>query len=196
MTFNTMLTQFDRAWRARLSPVTSQARAVWQQRTPREQALLRGAGLLVGALLLWTIGLRPALHTVQQARQQLPVLQAQATQLDAILLEAQALGRGRSGAMPAGDTERALQASLRSVGLDTFSALSRPETTVPGETQWQVRFTNAPAGRIVEWMANLPFVVQVQTRHVELARSNVDGRDRPGQLSGVIVLALTPQEAS
>lgn len=196
MRFTSMLTQFEQAWRARLSPVTNQARAVWQQRTPREQALLRGAALLVGALLLWMIGLGPALHTVQQARQQLPALQAQATQLDAILLEAQALGRGRSGAMPASDAELALQASLRSVGLDTVSVLSRPETPVPGEAHWQVRFTNASAGRVVEWMANLPFVVQVQTRHVELARSNVDGRDRPGQLSGVIVLALRSQEAS
>jgi general secretion pathway protein M len=189
-----MLATVDRTWRARLEPLARRSHAVWQQRTAREQRLLKGGALLLIAAVLWAASLRPALHKIQHAREQLPVLQAQASQLDAIILEAKALGRGRSGVLSAAETELALQASLRSMGLDGVSVLSRPEGATTREAQWQFQFTNAPAGRIMEWMANLPFVAQLQTRQVDLARSNVDGRDRPGLLSGVIVLALAPQE--
>jgi general secretion pathway protein M len=161
----------------------------------REQRLLRIGALLLAAALIWAAWLNPAIRTIRQARVQLPALQAQAAQLDAIVLEAQALGRGRSGALSAAETEAALRDSLRSVGLDGVSVLGTPDGAAPRDQQWQVQFTNAPAGLIMEWMASLPFVARLQTRRVELARSNVDGRDRPGQLSGVIVLTLAPQEA-
>lgn len=190
------MTKFDQTWREGLEPLANQARTAWQHKTSRERGLLLGGGLLLVAVLLWVVALRPALHTVQNARQQLPALLAQTSELDAVILEAQALGRGRSGTMQASDTEQALQASLRNAGLVTVSVLSRSDSAAPDETQWQVQFSNAPAGRILEWMASMPFVAQVRTRQVDLARSNVDGRDRPGQLSGVIVLTLTSPEAS
>lgn len=193
MTFTTMLNDLDDAVRARLEPILRQARAAWQQRTRRERILLRAAALLLAAVLLWTLALRPALHAVQAARQQLPVLQAQTARLGAVILEAEALARGRSGNIPAGDTEQALRTSLRAAGLETVSELSRLDGAAAGETQWQLSFVNAPAGRIMEWMANLPFMVQMRTRRVDLARGIVDGRDRPGQLSGTVVLAPAPQ---
>lgn len=196
MTFTTLLAGLDNALRTRLEPVARKTRAAWQQKTAREQAFLRGGALLVVAVLLWVVALRPALQTVQTARQQLPVLQAQTARLGAVILEAEALARGRSGMIPAGDTEQALLSSLRAAGLDTVSILSRPDGVAAKATQWQVQFANAPAGRIMEWITNLPFVAQMQTHRVDLARSNINGRDRPGQLSGVIVLALPPQGKS
>lgn len=189
------LAKLERNLRARLEPLSSQARAAWQRRTRREQSLLRGGALVLAAALLWAAGLQPALRDIRAARAQLPVLQAQASQVDAIILEAQALNRGRSGAMSAEETEQALRASLRSAGLDALSQFGRPPEAAQGETLWQLRFANAPAGRVIEWMSSLPFVAQVQTRQVDLARSNVDGRDRPGQLTGVVVLALPAREA-
>ncbi|MGB3290818.1 MAG: type II secretion system protein GspM [Burkholderiaceae bacterium] len=193
MTLATLWTEFDDALRARLEPLARQARAAWQQRTRRERILLRTAALLLAALLLWTIALRPALHAVQAARQQLPVLQAQTARLGAVILEAEALARGRSGSIPAGDVEQALRSSLRAAGLEAVSDLSRPDGAAGGETLWQLSFVNAPAGRIMGWMANLPFLAQMQTRKVDLARSIVDGRDRPGLLGGAIILAPAPQ---
>lgn len=189
------LSSLEQSLRARFEPLAGQARQAWLRRTPREQKLLRGGALLLAAALLWLVGLKPALESIALARAQLPALQAQASRLDAVILEAQALSRGRSGAMSADETEQALRASLGSAGLDTLAEFSRLADARPGETQWQVRFTNAPAGRIVEWMSSLPFVAQVQTRQADLARSIVDGRDRPGQLTGAIVLAM-PEEAA
>lgn len=193
MTFTALFSRVDQAGRARLEPIARRARLAWLQRSPREQKLLRAAALLIVAALLWMLAISPAMQTIAKAQRTLPVLQSQATQLDAVILEAQALGRGRSGALPADETEAALKATLQSAGLEATSVLTSHDAE---HTHWQVQFTNAPAVRIVEWMAGLPFVVQVQTREVSLARSNVDGRDRPGQLSGTIVLALTQAEGS
>jgi general secretion pathway protein M len=193
MTLTTMLTELDDTLRARLEPLARQARAAWQQRTRRERILLRVAALLLVTAVLWILALSPALHTVQAARQQLPVLQARTAQLGAVILEAEALARGRSGNIPAGDAEQALQTSLRAADLDTVSVLSRPDGAAARQAQWQVQFHNAPAGRIMEWISSLPFVVQMQTGRVDLTRSMVDGRDRPGQLSGVVVLLQAAQ---
>ncbi len=187
--------RFEQASRARFQPLAAQAREAWQRRSPREQKLLQGGAVLLGAALLWTIGLKPALESIGNARAQLPALQAQASRLDAIILEARALDRGRSGAMSAEETERALQASLSSAGLDSLAQFGPRPDAEADRAQWQVHFSNAPAGRIVEWMSSLPFVVQVQTRQAELQRSVVDGRDRPGQLTGTIVLAMPLKEA-
>src|SRR5690606_38039624 len=186
--------RFEQASRARFEPLAAQAREAWQRRTPREQRLLKGGALLLGVALLWTAGLKPALESIDNARSQLPALQAQASRLNAVILEAKALDRGRSGAMSAEETEQALRASLGSAGLDTLAQFGPHPAGEAGKTQWQVRFDNAPAGRIVEWMSSLPFVAQVQTLQAALERSVVDGRDRPGQLTGTIVLAMPSKE--
>lgn len=194
MSFANLSSRFQQNLRTRLQPLYEQAGAAWQRRSPREQKLVRTGGLLLVAALVWTVGVQPALERVRSAHAQLPALQAQASRLDAIILEAQALDRGRSGVLSAQETEQALQASLHSAGLDGLSEFSRPDNAAGAETQWRIDFSNAPAGRVVEWMSSLPFVAQVQTRRVDLARSNVDGRDRPGQLTGNVVLAM-PAEA-
>lgn len=193
MTLATRLAELDETVRARLQSLAHQARTAWQNRTPREQNFLRVGVGMIAAVLVWGVALSPALQTVQTARQQLPVLRAQSARLGAVILEAQALTQSRSGAIPAGDIEPALLSSLRSAGLDTVSILSRPVGVAAKEMQWQVQFANAPAGRIMEWMSNLPFVTQMQALRVDLARSTLNGRDRPGQLDGVIVLAPTRQ---
>jgi len=186
--------RFEQASRARFEPLAAQAREAWQRRTPREQKLLKGGALLLGIALLWTAGLKPALESIDNARSQLPALQAQASRLNAVILEAKALDRGRSGAMSAEETEQALRASLGGAGLDALAQFGPHPDAEAGKTQWQVRFDNAPAGRIVEWMSSLPFVAQVQTLQAALERSVVDGRDRPGQLTGTIVLAMPSKE--
>ena len=196
MMFTAKLKESAYAWQARLMPFAGEALAFWKLRSPREQVFLLAGALLLIAVLLWVLALRPAVQTIQSAQQRLPVLQAQAAQLAAVIFEAKALGDSRRGVMPAGDTEQALLNSLRTAGLDTVSVLGRPTNVDPAQMQWRVELANAPAGRVMEWLANLPFMVQTRTQLVDLARSNVDGRDRPGQLSGVVVLAIQQAKAS
>src|SRR3546814_7303017 len=88
MTFTTLFTGLDGALRTRMGPLAHRIRAVWQQRTPRGQALLRGGAILLIVALFWVLALRPALQTIQAAHQQLPLLQAQAARLGEVILEA------------------------------------------------------------------------------------------------------------
>lgn len=177
--------------RTRLEPVVAQASASWRRLSTRERNLLILAACIVLVALIWMVGLKPALNEVRKANGQLPVLQSQTSRLDAILLEAKALERGRSGQLSFDETGAALQASLVSTSLDGLSSFSTSNALPAG---WEIRFTNAPAGRLIDWLSNLPYVARVKTVSVDLARSNVDGRDRPGQLSGTVVLALPSQE--
>lgn len=195
MSIAATMSRLEQSLRMRLEPLSGQARDAWRRRTAREQGLLRWGALLLAAALLWAAGLQPALERIRIAQAQLPALQAQASRLDALILEAQALDRGRSGTMTAEETGQALEASLRSAGLDALSRFSGAPDAVNAGTQWRISFANAPAGRIVEWMSSLPYVAQVRTVQVDLARSNVDGRDRPGQLTGTVLLSLPAKEA-
>lgn len=184
------------AWHARTGPVVDQVHAAWKQRTRREQTLLLCGGVVMAAVLLWLVALRPALYTINQARVQLPSLQTSAAQVNATILETRALTRGRLGVLSPGETEEALKAALRDMGLSNVSTLSRLSGTSPTETQWQLSLANAPAAQIMAWLGNLTVLAHVQTRQLDLARSNVDGRDRPGMLSGRIVLVLSARENS
>lgn len=186
------ISRIEQSLRVRLEPLAGQARAAWMQRTPRERSLLRSAALVLGVALLWLVGVQPALERVRSAHSQLPVLQSQASRLDAIILEAKALDRGRSGTLSLDETEQALRSSLSSSGLVD---LSRFNADTDAQAQWRIEFTNAPAGRLVEWMSGLPYVAQVRTVQVSLARSNINGRDRPGLLTGSVTLAMPDAEA-
>jgi general secretion pathway protein M len=190
MTAGTQLQALLATVRARCAPLAVRTRAAWQQRSARERRLLCVAALLLAALLLWQIGLRPALNTIRHARQELPVLQAQAAQLSTVIIEAQALGRQRVGILPADATAQALQAGLRSANLDGVSRFSALPDNAGGGTQWRVSFTQAPASRLMAWLAGLPAIAQVRVDALDLARSTVDGRERPGLLSGDVTLGL------
>jgi len=120
------------------------------------------------------------------------MLHADAARIDALILEAQTLQRRRSGRLEADALPQALEASLRRAGLaaaTTLSAASGSTTPV-----WEISVTEANAARIMEWLAAIPRLIQVRIGAVELARSRVDGRDRPGQVSGRIVLQMPMKE--
>jgi len=177
--------------RLKLEPLAEQSSATWHRLSKRERNLLRVAACMVAVALIWLFSLQPALDEVRKANERLPLLQSQSSQLDAIILEAKALDRGRSGKLSVAETEEALRASLVTVGLDDLIQFT---TSVETPLNWQIRFTNAPANRLIDWLANLPYVARVKTVSVDLARSNVDGRDRPGQLSGTVVIAMPTPE--
>lgn len=177
--------------RIRLEPMAGQIAAAWKRLSNRERNLVRLASCVGAVALIWLVGLKPALDDVQKANERLPVLQSQSSQLDAVILEAKALNRSRSGTLTTSETEEALRTSLVTVGLDGLSEISVSDETPAG---WQIHFSNAPASRLIHWLASLPYVARVKTVSVDLARSNIDGRERPGQLSGTVVLAMPSTE--
>lgn len=176
-------------WRQQLNTLKLQAAAWWNERTQQERTLLRAGSIVVAMALVWTLGLKPALDSIAQSRELLPRLHANAAQVDALVLEAQALQRMQSGKIDAASLSQALRTSLQRSGLEDSSTLN--EIRVSGgdsSQQWEITLLDASAERVMQWLAGLPYLLQLQTQTVELARANIDGRDRPGRVSGRIVV--------
>lgn len=180
------------AWRLQLDALRQQAGAWWKERTSRERTLLRSGMAVVIVALVWTQALQPALQTIAQSRELLPQLHAQAAQVNALILEAQNLQRGQSSTIAPAALSEALRASLRRSGLDASATLSEiPGSPAGASRLWELALSDANATRVMEWLAALPLLVQLHVQTIELARTNVDGRDRPGHVSGRIVLSQT-----
>ncbi|MBB5214197.1 type II secretion system protein GspM [Parapusillimonas granuli] len=183
-------------WRQQLARLNRQTRAWWAERTSRERLLLRAAALAVGLALAWAAGLKPALRDIEQVRERLPRLRADAAQVDALILEAQALAHRRSGRLDADELAEALGAGLRRAGLEasaTLNEISGPESGSP--RQWEILLSGADAERAMEWLSGLPYLLRLRVHAVELRRASMDGRDRPGHVSGRIVVG-PPAEGS
>lgn len=180
-------------WKAGAAAARQQAGAWWAQRTPRERRLLRAGALVLSVALLWLAGLKPALDTISRQHDQLPRLRAEAARIDAMILEAQALQRRQSGRTSTADMPQALQATLRRSGLEAAASLQPAGGAGSAATQWEIRLADASATHAMEWLAALPHLLHVRVTQVELSRSRIDGRDRPGQVSGHVILQ-TSQE--
>ncbi|WP_368641935.1 type II secretion system protein GspM [Castellaniella ginsengisoli] len=187
------VSRWREAWNTRAWPVLHRWGAFWRRLGSRERRLLGLAALLLGAAVLWLAGLRPALDTLRRAQEQLPVLQAQAAELEGIVLESRALNRSRRGSMSTEATFAALQDSLRRTGLEENGRFG-PARVEGDRVRRALVVDRAPAAILLSWMAQLPEAARVRVHRLELARSHIDGRDRPGLLSGTIELAL-PAEA-
>ncbi len=173
-------------WRNGINAVS----VLWAARSQREKRLLIAMAVVLLAAILWTLALAPALRTIQRAQAGLPGLQARAAQLDAVIREAQALGQVRRGQLSAAEAGEALAASLRDAGLDAGLAAQGPDVDSGAVAQWRIRFDDAPAAQVVEWLAGLPDIASLRVRQLDLGRSLVAGRERPGRLSGEVLLAL------
>jgi general secretion pathway protein M len=159
------------------------------ERTARERALLRIGAVVAIAALVWMHGLRPALNTIAQSRELLPRLHADAAQVDALILEAQSLQRRQSGTIDGNELSQALHASLRRAGLEEAVTLSETgPSSGSAPRQWEITLSNASAAPVLEWLASLPYLLQLRIQTVELARATVDGRDTPGHVSGRIAV--------
>ncbi|WP_322994785.1 type II secretion system protein GspM [Castellaniella sp.] len=193
------MTRFLTTWHAswlRLSGlVMTRAGGIWRGFSPRERRLLQVAGLLLAGLLIWGLGVRPALRTLDTVRVQLPTLQGQAASLDAIVLESQVLARSRHGSMTPEATDQALRDGLAQAGI--VGTLTRespnPAQITESGQRWTLQLSQVPAPALLAWLAGLPQMARVRVAQLALQRSHVDGRDRPGLLDGQVVLILPPE---
>jgi len=181
------------AWQARLDDVRQRARAFWLQRTLRERRLLTVAAVLIGIWLLWAVAVRPALDTVAESRKALPALRADAAKVQALIIEAQALQRGRAAVQDAESVQPALEASLQRAGLPQARVERLADDAKDSAARWAVHVEEVSATRLVDWVGSLAFLLQLETRQVDLSRAQVDGRERAGLLSGRVELALPEQ---
>jgi general secretion pathway protein M len=88
---------------------------VWQSRTLRERRVLLIGATLLAVLLIWWWLIDPALSTRKKMRQQLPELQAQSAQLQALAKEVADLPAAPPAAQPL--SRQALEYLLTASGL-------------------------------------------------------------------------------
>jgi len=173
-----------------------QAAAWWAARSPRERTLLQVGALVVCSALIWLAGMKPALDSIAHARENLPRLRAEAVQVDALIREAQALERRQTGRIAPADLVQALHDDLRRAGLAAHAASgATPADTPETHAGWHVELADAPAAAVMNWLAGLPYRLQLRVDTIDLTRSRINGRDRPGHVSGRIMLQ-PPQKAT
>ena len=173
------------------------AAAWWSMLTSRERRFLGMGALVLGATLLWLVGMKPAIDSIAQSRERLPRLQADAIQIDALVLEAQTLLRHQSGRLEPAAIPDALRESLRRAGLE--ASLQVRSLNTPGASNdtagiWEVEVADASADRVMLWLDALPGQFNVRISSAALNRSRVEGRDRPGRISGRITLQAATVE--
>lgn len=165
--------------------------AWWAMRTARERRLLRMGAIILGAAMVWVVGLKPAMDSIARSRERLPRLQADAMQVNALILEAQALQRRLPGRLEPAAIPGALRESLRRAGLEAsarVNAAGAPGS--PGDTPgtWEIELHDAGADRVMQWLDGLPGQLNVRISSATLNRSRVEGQDRPGRVTGAISL--------
>ena len=91
-----LIDKLHASWRAsqqRYAPAVHRARQGWQALAPRERRLVLCAGAVLGAALVWTLLIEPPLKTLNQYRDELPKLRAQAAQVADLTAQADLLRR-------------------------------------------------------------------------------------------------------
>ena len=152
--------------------------AHWRALAPREQALVRGAAVLVAAALLWWLALAPALQTLRSAPARHAVLDAQLQRMLALQGEAERL----KGA-PRADPDNAARA-LQSAATERLGSTAR--TTVLGDRA-TVTLTGAPAAALAPWLAQVRSNAKSVPQEVHLVRATA-----PPVSAAAPVLATAP----
>ena len=158
-------------------PQLLQAR--WSTLAPREQILLRLAAVLVGAGLLWSIGIAPALRTLRNAPAQHQALDAQWQTMHS--LQAQARTLQAQPRISQTQAVQALQATLPALGSGAQLQLNGQQATLT--------LKHVPADALAAWLVQARTQARLQPAQARLTRS-------PGAApawDGTLVLTLPAQ---
>ena len=157
----------------------------WQALSARERKGVSALAVVLGLTLVWSLLIDPAMTRLARADADIPRLQAQRAELDALVRDAQALGGRAQSVLPVAAQQEGLVASLAAAGLST--------TVVPtqdDEGRWQLAVNDAPAPVLVQWLADIVEPIRLRPAALDLARANdASGRPVPGRVRGTIQLA-------
>ncbi len=162
----------------------SQSQAFWNGLALREKRMLSGAALVLAGLLTWLILVQPALKKIDYWQAETPKLRSQAEALQVLL-------QGVAAPRPA--DEAALRQALDGAGLQ-----GRYQLQALDAGSWRLRFDNAPADAVVDWLLGNPrsFSLEVSEAHLQRAGDTVE--NSAGTVSGTVRMdqALGAKEAS
>lgn len=190
------LERLDAAWRAvrkPLAPAADRARQRYLALAPRERRLVNAAGALLGAVVVFTVLIEPALTTTRKLRDELPLLRTQAASVADLGAQAMAL-RGKAAA-PAATLPAAadIGASLERAGLP----VDHWKLDHPGQgDSVKLSLSEIPSSALLRWLENAAGDWGLAVKDVDLTRAaNANGRPLPGLVNGSITLALPARKA-
>ena len=162
--------------------------AFWRERNPRERRLLAYGGALLGLLLLWLLGVEPALDGRERWRKDLPQLRADAAQVQALsqqLASAQPRAANAGGAASSQPVDKAtLETGLSALGLKPQS-LSVQETG--GVLLVRASFADASFSALTEWLQQ-----QQRSAQLSVSEASVTARDRLDRVDAQLTLRRQP----
>lgn len=148
-------------------------RARWSQLASRERLALALMGVVVGAVALWMLALRPALRTIDEAQRQLDTLELQLQDMQRMAADAKALRATAPVAAP--QAVAALKSATDRLGERAQLALQRERAvlTLSGVSSTQLR----------AWLAEARSGARARAIEARLATG-------PQGLSGTLVVAI------
>jgi general secretion pathway protein M len=157
------------------APLTAPLRAAWQAQPARQRALIAVAAALIGALLVWQVGVAPALATLRSAPAQHATLSAQLQTMQGLEAQARALqGLPRAGR---DDARRALEASVQ----QQLGAAARLQTAGDGAT---LTLSGVRGDALAQWLAQARIDARARPSEARLTRNAT------GLWEGTLVLTL------
>lgn len=161
----------------------SPLRQRWAAASPREQRLIRIAGILVGLALVWWLLVAPPLRTWTQGQAEQRKLDMQWQKMQD--LRTQALALQAFPKISRDDALRALEASVKQ------QLAASAQLTVLGDSA-TVTLRNTPPSALAQWLPQARINAHAIPSEARLTRSNTNP---PAQAtwSGTIVMRLAPQ---
>ncbi|MCS6944855.1 MAG: type II secretion system protein GspM [Sutterellaceae bacterium] len=122
----------------------------WQERAPREKALLLTAAAVLLGALIYLLLIEPAVTGIARLQRGLPAARQQAAQLEALLAEVKSLkARPPVATLSPQETRAAIEKSLGAAGL-------KAARVVPlADGDLQLTFSNVPYAAWATWLAGV-----------------------------------------
>ena len=172
-----------------LQGMQQRGQATWAKLTARERIFVTTGGLAILLIAIWLLAIKPALSSIHMDHQRIVSLQTDLARVQALGLQAQTLrSRVLTRDIPIPSTVE-LQGSLTQAGLPvTVEPLAGSNVSADGE-QWQLRIEQAKVDGLMQWLAESLRAYNLRIVQATLQRAEVDHRDRPGYVTGIISLA-------
>lgn len=146
----------------------------WNERTPRERGILVAGGALLLLLLVWFIGIEPALDGRARWQRDLPALRADYAQMQSLAQQAGDAPAPAAAAKPADRSD--IERSLGDAGL-------KPQSLNVGDELVRARFTDVSFTALTEWLQR----AQRDSRLV-VSEASVNARDRIDRVDASVSL--------
>ena len=146
----------------------------WNERTPRERSILIAGGALLILLLVWFVGIEPALDGRARWQKDLPALRADYAQMQSLAQQASNAPASTTAAKPA--DRASIERSLNDAGL-------KPQSLSVGDELVRARFTDVSFSALTDWLQR----AQRDSRLV-VTEASVNARERIDRVDASVSL--------